>query len=258
MSTTCPSCGADEPDNALCRRCTARLRSDLADLPALMQDLDDVLTRQTQTGTGNGKRKSSDRPLIFDQTASITREAVINTISTWVRDLDMGDAVNLGSSFQSWCRWLTERIDRIRFHVAAGEIFDELTYAVADVRRTVDVPSPRIPYGNCGICNRTVYGSRDATEVTCRYCELAGIASVLPVDRSHVGLWTKAPDQLVTRKDALEALPFYGLEVKPETFRSWVKREQLVRREDPKRPDRTLYRLGDVLDLAKQRGERAS
>jgi hypothetical protein len=223
-----------------------------------MRDLDDVLTRQTQTGTGNGKRRSSDRPLIYDQTASIVRESVINTITTWIRELDMGDAKHIGSSFRSWCRWLTDRMDRIRFHVAVNEMFDELTYAVADVRRTVDTPGQRVPYGNCEVCNRILYGAKDATEITCRYCEMAGIVSVLPVDRSHVGLWSQADDQLVTRRDALEALPFYGLEVKPETFRSWVKRDQLIRREDPKRPDRTLYRLGDVLELAKRRGQRVS
>lgn len=253
----CPGCGAQESDPALCRRCAAKLRHDLEALPDLMADLDDVLTRQTQTGTGNGNRRSRDRPLIFDQAASITRGAVVNTITTWVRDLDYGD-FDAGPTMRAWCSWLADHIDRIRYHKAAGQIFDELTYAVADVRRTVDLPAPRIPYGTCEICNRTMTGPRDAEEVTCHYCALEGIEVVKPVERGHVGLWRKADDQLVTRRDALEALPLYGLEVKPETFRSWVKREQLVRREDPKRPDRTLYRFGDVLDLAKRRGEKVS
>lgn len=269
----CPVCEQPESEGLLCKDCARKLVRDLTDLPELMRALDDVLTRQAQTGTGNGKRKSSSTPLPFDQSASITRESVVNTITTWVRELDLGDVkvrtpqctcrvplapcqgyvmVPVPPNFRALCGWLCQRIVRIRMHPAVVEIYDELTYMVADVRRTVDVPGPRTFYGKCEVCERDIYGRSDAAEVVCRYCEMAGVAVVYPAASRRTGLWAAAEDHLVTSRVVMTALPVYGLPTSPATFRSWLHRGMLLPKQDPKRPGAMLYRLGDALALARK------
>lgn len=254
----CPACAGDQPDGLLCSACTARFRRDLTDLPDLVRELDVVLTRQTQIGSGNGVRRSAEIPLPYDQNASDVKANLVNTLTTWARELDLGDGNPPTPNIRGYCGWLLHRIERIRMHPAADEITDEIGYSVSIVRKVIDLPAPRVLAGPCPICERPVYGPEGAVNAVCKYCERAGIESIVDVDPGQAKRWQDAGGQLVTRTIALAALAHLSRPVKPETFRSWVKRGQVKRHPDPTSAGRVLYRLGDVLMLASTAKRKAS
>jgi len=248
---TCPACGDPEHDGLICRLCIGDLRHDLHALPDLMRELATTITRQSQSG-GDGARKGREEPLPYDWSAAHTRDDVVNTVGTWIRVLDLGDTVSLGVTMTAWCGWLVERTERIRSHVAGAELVDELRYSVQQVRIAIDTPPPSAFYGRCEICGRDLLGRPDATEVTCRYCERGGVSATYDAASRRRGLWQTAPEQLVTRRTALDALPTWGLIVAPATFRSWLHRGALIA--EQQHDGRVVYRLGDVLELARRVG----
>lgn len=198
----CPICLGPTPDGLLCRVETARLVADLKSLPGLMAEMRTDLTRQSRKGSGG---RGSGTPLVFGFDAAWTRDAVVGTIASWIRELaelhneDLYTEVKVpcvcrppwkltskscpgahtriefipGDTMDSWCSWLIHRINRIRGHQAVEQIVDELTDAVRSVRQAIDRPADREYVCLCPICGKGVYGpagAHDDTEVTCREC----------------------------------------------------------------------------------------
>lgn len=243
----CPSCLSDTPDGLLCATCVGKLKRALHDLPWLMDELRTTLARQSQAGTGNGGRGESALP--YDWNAGHVREDVGNTLTTWVRELDMGDTADLRSTTRALCKWLTDRMERIRGHAAASEILDEITYQVGDVRRAIDRASDLVFCGSCPVCGRDMLAHEDAAEAVCRYCAWAGIESVLPVQPMRADMWARAEDELLPRRLIVQAFPVYGVEVKPSTFRTWIAKGRL--RPQGERNGAPLYPLRRALELAR-------
>lgn len=246
---TCPACGDPQHDGLLCAKCTTQLRRDLEQLPALWAELPTTYLRQSATGDEHGSR-SHDAPLQYDVGAATVRDSVANTISTWIRELSFGDDTNLAPNIGAWCRWLTDRTERIRGHMSAAQIVDELHYAANIIRQAVDPHSDAIYCGNCPICDKRVYAPPDADTALCRWCWIAGDQSTLPVPARQAGAWKAAEDRLVTRSQVFEALTFNGVPVPNTTFRSWIHRGQLQARRY-QRNGTPLYRFGDALLLAR-------
>jgi hypothetical protein len=216
-----------------------------------MDDLRVTLTRQAQTGTGNGGR-GADSALPYDWNASHVRADVGNTLSTWIRELDFGDTRDLAGNIRAWCHWLADRVERIRGHAAAEQILDEITYQVSDVRRAIDAHAETIYCGTCDICGKDLYAPREAAEAVCRWCVWAGLDARYPVESRRAGMLEQAKAKHLPRGDILRAIPsLYRLQVNAATFRTWIHRGQL-------RPVETtadgvpLYRVGDVVALAEQ------
>lgn len=248
---TCPACKDLSADGLLCRRCTTRCRKDLEKLPELWWELEITQTRQSQAGTGVGGRGATS-PLPFDGRASDARDSISNTISTWVRELDMGDTEHLASNFRAWCRWLGDRIQRIRGHVAAGEIADELSRCVALARRVIDPHGGAAFAGPCEVCGGDIYGPRGGQRGTCRKCGLV----VDDLEMRWARIAVQAEDAWVDKRTMLAAVPSaYGVELSDTRFRKWTSRGKLtgrirIVRFEANRPvvDR-IYRVGDVTDL---------
>lgn len=251
----CPVCFEPNRNGLVCRVCIGGLVKDLRELPELMGELTVQFARLSQSGTGNGGRGATT-PVPFDQRSTEHRDLIVNTISTWIRDIECGDLYEPGTdqeplrnSMASWCAWLLERTDRIRMHPEPTHFLGEIHHCVVLARRAIDTPGISLPCGQCPTCGKDVYAPVGAEEGTCRHCSWAGIERRIPVDMSHSTLLDKARDVLRSRKELLDAARVYQVHVNPHTFKSWIRRGQLTPKEVT--PDGTpMYRVGDVLDLA--------
>src|SRR5262245_44643874 len=86
MSTECgvSRCGRPVSDQAtVCGTCTGELRSVLAEIPWLVDDLDLVISRQTRYAPASGSR-SSDKPVVFHVKASEVASDLFAKLHLWV------------------------------------------------------------------------------------------------------------------------------------------------------------------------------
>lgn len=257
----CPVCGAEQHDWLMCRDCTRKLRLDLEHLPGNWSDLQAALVRDVggRTYRGGGKDKTHETPLPYNPAVAQVAWDVHNTLSTWVRELDMGDTQGLADNVRALANWLLTRLERIRGHQAVEEIHDELTYACRQVRIAIDIPPELKLAGTCPVCGKPVYATLSATETTCRECAKLGVETVINVPSQRLSAARAVQDELVTRPTLEHLITGLGFSVNPNTFKAWFRRHPdrpgpiQPERDDLDRemsaPDgRPLYRVGRVLD----------
>jgi hypothetical protein len=251
-NTPCPSCSSDTPDGLLCQRCTDTLKRELDALPEWLSHLDDALARQTQTGTGNGGRKG-ETPVPYDTNASRVSDDVRNTLTTWVRELNLGDAWP-ANTCQAMVRWLRARVERIRGHAAAGEIVDEVGYCVIQIRRAVDVGGARWYLGPCrGLvgegddawpCANQLYCPAHSAGYSCPRCH-----TTIDVDERRSEMFELIENQYATIESCVSVLTLFGLAAKLATLKRWAAMDAI--------PDSRVvdgvrkYRVGSVADIAR-------
>jgi hypothetical protein len=138
----------------------------------------------------------------------------------------------------------------------AGDLADEIGYAVVIAQRAVDKPLQHAYVGPCDECGADLYTHPRAREVTCgnNPCE-----ATYDVAERRAWLLGKAEDQLLTATEMSRALP--GLVQQPltaATVRGWARHGRITAHPPlPKRPNDPVYRVGDAINLlnAIQRGE---
>lgn len=169
----------------LCLACSADLTQVLAELPALLDDVDLTLSRQSAQGQRHGGR-SSEKALPYDVRASETLGDARVKLAGWVqvhhRDGEVL-AVTEGpvcepctelfvfhpscgailtpkrwladpwprDTPQDMARWLYTRVHRIRHHEAADQLLTELRDASRALERVADLAfyRARFPVGPC-------------------------------------------------------------------------------------------------------------
>jgi hypothetical protein len=258
---TCPVCDVPTNDGLMCRTDTARLSADLAALPALLRELQTTLTRQTKTGGDNvGTSTGKARPLPFDVQASDVGDVVTNTLSTWVRELDAGDTVGLADNPRALAHWMLVRIERIRSHIAAAEIADEISYCVRIIRHAIDRRPDKVYLGPCQTivegapCKTQLYAPATAEAYDCPQC-----GQPVNVAQRRQELLALIADQVGTVGTCCQVLAMFGLEVKAHTIHNWTRARidrdgiTYVARLQPERLDAdgktALYRVGAVVTL---------
>lgn len=138
----CVVCQRPISGAALCVRCETALTVALGQVAALADELDLTVTRQTAMGVRNGSR-SSEKPLPVNLNASEVADNLKATLVGWVRDLEPNLALQPRDDLTAISRWLMCRMDEIRVHKAAGEIHDEITYAIREAWKAIDRPANR-------------------------------------------------------------------------------------------------------------------
>lgn len=251
----CPVCVHPTKDGLVCRVCINGLVKDLRELPELMGEMTVQFARLNQSGTGNGGR-GAVTPVPFDQRTTEHRDLIVNTIGTWIREIELDDLYEPGTqeplrnTMASWCAWLLERTDRIRMHPEPAHFLGEIRHCVILARQAIDTPGVSLPCADCPVCGKRIFAPVGATEGVCRHCAWADIDSRVPVDMSHSTLLDQAREALVSRRELLDAAKVYQVHVNAHTFKSWIRRGRLVPKETT--ADGTpRYRVGDVLDLAR-------
>ena len=260
----CPRPDCEEPvaDGLLCARDTSRLRHVLRELPAAFRDLDLTATRQAKTGDG---KRGRETPLMFDEDASLAREAVIGTVATWIRDLaeSYGEDLDVrslictcapylhcnptqvlvtwapGRTMTEWCDWLAKRMHRIRAHPAVEQLWDELTNCSRLIEREVDRPADQTYLCACALCGSPVFGPDHQDEVECRSCALVVGKGDDGEPLGYIPVYSRTEEKQ-RAKDALmaENVPaadlrtaihhVEGIRVNRKTVHSWITRGKLI------------------------------
>lgn len=151
MTSVCPACYRQQDEGLLCGGCTATLRYELSEVPAIVAELDTTLAKLGRME--HGKAGLASERSGYHQGASLAADYLQNTLTTWARDLSGADA-DLGAG--DWTRtvqvtiaasWvLRHRMDDIRRHPAVAELHDEVCSAIRQARSTADRPANRTTF----------------------------------------------------------------------------------------------------------------
>lgn len=274
----CPACDGRSDDGLICNRCTANYRKDLRAIPGLMRELETTLTRQSQTGTGNGG-KNSTRPLPFDVTASEVGAEVRAFLKVWVDTFILGDDWP-GDTPALKCTWLLKVEQRIRGHEEADLFVDEIADVVRRLRRTIDL-RPEMVY--LGVCNHQVGNELDSDEyerpIYCGHQMYArkrdeaydcpgepGVVcgSIYNVAARQEYLRGLAREQSATVGLCAQVLGMFGMPVKVDTIWNWTRPREIRGVVYPPKVWATgtndkgenLYKVGDIEELIREATEK--
>jgi hypothetical protein len=250
VSIPCPICLSPTRDGLVDRACTNAVLKDLASLPEWMAELDLQLTRQGQLGTGNGGR-GAETPLVFDSRSSETRDLIVNTVGTWVRDMaeTYADTEDPGPDMAAWCAWLVRRIERIRGHQAVRPMADELRHCVVLAIQAVDLPQVRLTCGPCPTCGKPVSAPVGADEGVCRHCSWGGVETVVKVDNSLPSVLQRARGKEISREQIVKMARLYHVPIDRRSVSRWVLSGKLKPRYITEQGT-PMYNVGEVLELA--------
>lgn len=140
--STCTVCERPTGDQAYaCSSCSGRLARALGDVAALTEALDDAISRQTRTSSGIGvASRSADRPLPWDQHASLAASTLRGTLSTWARLVAEERGRDLpADTMPAMAAYLLGQLEWIRHHRAAAEAVEQIRDAVDGAVRAVDL-----------------------------------------------------------------------------------------------------------------------
>ena len=262
-----PQCDNPPHDGFLCSSCVATLRRDLSAVPYLLADLDITISKQDLLSDSE-KRASSERPLPLRLGPMEAKRDLAETLANWVQHLvaqhhavppydilvvaphvnKRGALVEQRSDRQvlALAAWMVGHINYVQIDPEAGNLADEIGYAVITAQRAVDKPLQLVYAGPCDECTTDLYAHPRKAEVECRGC-----AAVYDIAARRGWLLEQAEGQLLTATEMSRALP--GLLQKPLTasmIRGLAHRGRLTQHPaDPRRPREPLYRVGQVIDV---------
>ncbi len=242
----CPTCnGPRRGDQNLCGACQAELSRALDGVPELCGDLDVTLSRQvSRMGRGGG---GSATPLAFDVRASEAGYVLRSTLVGWVRVLQEAQPEEWpDDTAQAMARWLSQRLERLVRHPAAGEAHGEITEAVRAAERVTDRAPERQFAGRCPSCGEPLYAKPGASAVRCRAegCE----AEPVDVDEQWDAMLGQIADQLLPAVQAADVLTRLAAPLPADTVRHWARKGRLIEH-GKDAAGHSLYRVSDVRDL---------
>lgn len=235
----------------VCNSCIDKLAYLIAVLPSRWRELQRVITKQVSFGGSNNGGKSADTPMMFNTHASDLAWTITNTLTTWVRHVQEERGVCAypelsGDAVMPMALWLYKAVPWLATRQEGAEAIDELIYCLSRMSGVIDRPADRWYAGPCE-CGTDLYVRPTANVVTCRNCAESYVVS----DRRK-WLLEEAEDRLAYAALICRAVSILGEPVSQMQISRWVKRGRLIHRAHDKQK-RKLYRVGDVLDLA--RGE---
>jgi hypothetical protein len=277
-NTPCPVSTCDRPrrgDQPICGACAEQLRHDLEAIPALSEDLDLALSRQTAMGGGGG----GDKPLPYSVRASDAGALLRDTLTDWLRVVlagmpavpampegprclgvcSHGSCLGIGrvemlvwftaepdATVPAIARWMAARRAYLLRHPAVTDIVEEIAVVVEAASRTVDRPGERQYAGPCPACGEGLYAKTEAVQVACRGC-----GEVQRMGARRDFLLSELRGTLATASQAahiLTQLLDNGAELKPRTVRNWAFRARIVAHGHDER-GRPLYEVGECEEL---------
>lgn len=207
------------------------------------RQLELAITRQTKMGPERVGGRSTETPVPFDDRASEAAWILRNVLVAHAGPVavQLGEYLDLSMQTPDLALWLHARVTS----VTDTDLIDELLDVLELANRVIDRPMVRIYLGDCG-CGAKLYGDPENEAVPCELC-----------GETHDGRARRAQnnkrgqDLPVTASDAARYLgEVDGVAVTSKRVMMWAKRGKLVpvgANQDGHR----LYRLGDVVDLAK-------
>lgn len=261
---TCPTHGQPLHNAELCPGCIHHLEQALAEIPAIVDDLETTLTRQGATGQRDGGR-SATKPLPFDLTASGLLHELHRLLAGWVNEVRCSsDRLPRDAGTATLARWLQTRLPRLAQYPAATELADDIHRVVERSKWVIDRRPDRWYAGPCltaGCVEPDVHGRPRPTDlfvqpkakrVLCRRC-----GASYDVAERRALLLAAAEDVLATATEIARAVTsLAGVTVRAARVWQWAHRGRLVAHSVDGQ-GHPLYRVGDVIELlaAEQRKE---
>lgn len=250
-ANTC-QCGRPISDTGrLCWTCTRDLELHLAELPALLGEIQTTRLRQANTGSGTGSRATVEG---YDQLPDSRPDERLDELRThlagWARIVVEGTgAAWPADTVAAVSRFLFGHLTYLRGHEAAWEAHSDICGAIRRLRQTLDRPAERIYAGPCGAelevgrCPEHLSTTRGARRITCRGC-----GAVYDSAAQQQWCLEAAEDQLAHASLLARAVSNLGKPLRVTTVWKWASRGLIV--DHGCDPDgRPLYRVGDALDL---------
>jgi len=247
-------CGQPMPsgDNSTaCPDCWARHAARVARIPALVDDLQTALARQTALGSSDGRR-SPEVPLPYSVAASDALRLLHGTLWPWVKEgLDAHpDQPTPRPGTVGFAACLAELHGWLQGHPDGHDAVDEVAYAVGQATRAVDRAPDRVYAGTCDsrdqageACGTELYAVEGQPMVTCPKCEWERDVAAWRYARLE-----DAADQLLTLSELTRAIAETSREtISRKRLEKWVERGRLVRAGNV--GSVATYRVGDVLDI---------
>jgi len=249
----CPVEHCDRPrrgDQHICDACQGDIVRALQSVPELAGQLD-VEMAGLKPRTGPAARPATP-PLPYNPRASEAGSILRSALVGWVRELHDGDEPWPADTLADMAVWILARQRRLWRHPAVDEAHGEITTAVGEVMRVVDLPPQRQYAGRCAQCARPLYARPAAETVTCQQCD-----TVHDVVEQRRALLDQLADRLATAAEIAHALTglMGGQEVTPERVRQWAHRGHILPR-GVNRSGRKLYRIGDAIKHLGALGDR--
>lgn len=246
-------CNHPHPDGHICPACTDAFHQVLGDIPALVEDLEIAITKQTrflEHGTRKGDTPRPDEaPVVFNPAASQALTGLTDALAypgpteraTW------------GPAKAS--RWMLTAWSYHSRNPKIGDIIEAITRAVAKAHRVIDRPKDMWFYGACPTgCGHDLYDERGIQVVSCRHCDYQ--ATIGDHQRTMLDL---AEDRWMTAAELVGAFERWGEPITRQQLSHWTHREGLPRevRQVPcinragqlTVEDVYVYRVGDVRNM---------
>lgn len=246
----------------LCRWCAHELATALNAVPWLLAQLRINTTRTARyTDSPGGNDPTAVHALPYDPGAASVRDALINALSTWARDLeDFRGQPCPASTAEELARWIRARVHAIRTHPAAGELHADLLRVIRRSYTVIDRPLGRIFVGPCGAatemgsCGEDLYaradpqgsGRIDPRQATVR----CSCGAEWDAEKRREWLLSELRDTLATAGEIASAAgTLAGRTLSAKTIRTWAARGQIASHHPPGGgPAR--HPIGEVVDHA--------
>lgn len=241
-----PQCDRPSHNGFICITCRDILRRDLDAVPVLCEDLQVTIAKQDRLGDTDG-RSTDEHPLPLRLGPMEARRDLTATLWAWATHI--AGRRNIPAPECEPMRlasFLRVFMGDIEDDEQAGDIADEIGYAVIMAQRTVDKPLQHVYAGPCDECGVDLYAHPRASDVSCRNC-----ARDYDIDSRRKWMLKQAEDQLLTATEMSRALP--GLlqqQLTAAMIRGLAHRGRLAAHPPHhSRPRDPLYRVGDVIEL---------
>lgn len=251
---TCDVCGAAVTHTVtLCAACVCNVVEALHGIADLWAELDVVRCRQTTYTTGRVGGRSSHTPLPWVDVTE-PEQIIADTLAAWVaeaeRDTRSTCRTTTGPTQVAQALWLASKANWISHVDEAHMLHDETTHIARLLTGAVDRPSEARYVGPCSTtpdgCTEELYARPGRDSVQCPACDTVHVIA----DRHHE-LLEAAQDRLETAAVCARAVTVWGEPVRADRIRKWKQRGRItVRGHDTS--GAPLYRLGDVIDLARE------
>lgn len=143
----CARCQRPVGDALVCTLCGNDAAKALGNIPALEEQLDIAITRQSRFSALTDGSRSAETPVPFHVKAGEARDVLRNILVGWTRLYSEEARSDLPvDTLAAMSLFLLRRVEWFRHHLIAAEFVDEVTEAVRTVVRVIDSPPNRTTF----------------------------------------------------------------------------------------------------------------
>jgi hypothetical protein len=252
-------CGAETSDGIhLCHACSTRLEQLLCELDSIVNDLVSAIPRASLTASYGERVASSGSmhaPLPINDTALDAHMALDKYLMRTCLDLASFTGIHLSRRDSSGlASHLLANMGKLRGMDWAGDVEGELGRLLKKCQQATQPQGERINVGACGsvfegiTCDNPLNPLKFQETIKCRVCGTDW--DVRERQRDAIGAaWTHS----ATPPIIMRALAEYGVHIRPDSFKNWVKLGHLAPVGDTSPKE---YRVNEVWAVAKRMAER--